>query len=442
MFNENNTNTNSLIDRLADNAQELENLVACDCCGAAYDPDLLVCVSNGDLVCSSCLDDEYACCEDCGDWVPLSEIIRVNPDLRDEMYVCEDCADRNYYRCTDCDEYYDHDHIAGENRYGDYVCDYCFNHNDLGRCDGCGIIFPLEDLTADRWGECYCEDCRPAPAGLDHIRGYGYKPGACIHRAFGEDSSVPIFGVELEIDKPNDDDEDVRGECAQALYDLSNEEDLLYLKSDGSLSEMGIEIVTHPCSLEYHLRAFPWAGIREAALDNGYTSHDARTCGLHIHIGRQQLGEDDFQRRANAAKLVLLVDHLWADMLTFSRRKESQTSRWAHRPYFDRLALADCTDDDDRIALALRTRDSGRYQAVNLQNSRTVELRLFNGSLNLQTIRATITLASCLTQYVLAHEVTECLTCTFGDVVAMNPSTELLAYCESRRINLGARVSA
>lgn len=440
MFNENNTNT-SLVDRLVDNAQEAENLVACDCCGAAYDPDLLVCVEGGDLVCASCLDDSYAYCEDCDEYVPTDDLVRVNPDLRDEMYVCSYCADRNYYRCTDCGEYYDLDHIAGENSYGDSVCNYCYTHLDLGRCSDCDIIFPLEDLTTvGRWGECYCEDCRPEPDGLDLINSYSFKPCARIHRHCGEIDAL-TFGVELEIDNMDTDDEDLKAECARALYDLSDDQDLFYLKSDGSLSDMGIEIVTHPCSLAYHLNSFPWGAIRNAARDHEYTSHDARTCGLHVHIGRQQLGNDDFERRANAAKLVLLVDHLWADMLTFSRRKENQVSRWAHRPYFDRESLVDCTDDDDRIALALRSKDCGRYQAVNLQNSRTVELRLFNGSLNVQTIRATITLASCLAQYALTHEVSECLRCTFGDVVAMQPTDELLAYCESRRMKLNVLAS-
>lgn len=74
---------------------------------------------------------------------------------------------------------------------------------------------------------------------------------------------VPFFmGVELEIDKGDN----VR-ECASALKTLSEREDYFYLKSDGSLDN-GIEIVTHPCSLEYHENSFPWKEVVKTGQKN------------------------------------------------------------------------------------------------------------------------------------------------------------------------------
>ena len=54
------------------------------------------------------------------------------------------------------------------------------------------------------------------------------------------------YGVELEIDMGGRDDDN-----ADSLYNIANREgDLLYIKSDSSLDE-GMELVSHPCSVQY-----------------------------------------------------------------------------------------------------------------------------------------------------------------------------------------------
>ena len=68
------------------------------------------------------------------------------------------------------------------------------------------------------------------------------------------------LGIELEIDGAGQDDYAARHilRAANAL------EEHLYIKSDGSLDD-GMELVTHPMTLDYHLNQMPWNDVLNEA---------------------------------------------------------------------------------------------------------------------------------------------------------------------------------
>ena len=227
-----------------------------------------------------------------------------------------------------------------------------------------------------------------------------------------------MFGVELEIDDGCD-HEVVSG----ALADLNLP---IYMKHDGSLGEEGVEIVTHPCSLAYHQYQLRWKEICRVSKNHGYSSESAGTCGLHIHVGRDQMAGDDYDRKTVAANLVILASRLWNKLVDFSRRDDSQLEEWANAPDID---IFDYEDEDDLRRAALDTRGDGRYQAVNLCNRNTVEFRIFRGTLNRDTIIASIQLVSNLTKYAMTHTPEECRDTTWAEVVSYEQFKELDSYC-------------
>ncbi len=79
----------------------------------------------------------------------------------------------------------------------------------------------------------------------------------------------------------------------------------IYIKSDGSLDD-GMEIVSHPMTLDFH-KQFCWKEIMRKAISLGYRSHQTGTCGLHIHVNRDSLGEDhdDQEIYENSPKAIL-----------------------------------------------------------------------------------------------------------------------------------------
>ena len=263
---------------------------------------------------------------------------------------------------------------------------------------------------------------------MSYINRYGYKPYPVFKTAtdvFDDSDEIKelMFGVELEIDKGCDPEE-----TAEDLIDTCSD---IYCKHDGSLTDEGIEIVTHPCSLEYHCKQLGWEKIVDVARNHDYTSQQASTCGLHIHVGRWQMGETEKERESTAAKVVVLVSRFWNQMVTFSRRRESQLSEWAALPMYDFGRVK-----ESLLPHALDTRSSGRYQAVNLCNYATVEFRLFNGTLNPDTIKASLQLVNNIVNYAKDHDTDEVIASQWNEVAQYESFPELNCYLAERGLCL------
>lgn len=413
-------------DRLvcADCAESL-GFVRCSDCGEWVPEDDALTTADGDTICAACFEAEYFTCDDCGEIFHMDDAVRVNPDTWREAYVCQRCADDDYYRCDDCGQYFTDSYIHEDDQ-GTVICDDCWDRHDYTACDDCGRIIRCEDAN---WSEddevYYCDDCWSEHEHRS-FHDYGYKPTPEFQYRSGEagkTSSLLTFGVELEVDCGDD-----HNDLADDLVQLNQP---IYMKHDGSLGSEGVEIVTHPCSLAYHQYELRWAEISRTCRSHDYKSHDAETCGLHIHIGRKQMGSSVEERLRTAGNLVLLVDSVWNQLVTFTRRTDYQLSRWSERPCTNIIPGVEYTDSE-LTNMALATRGRGRYQTVNLTNSTTVELRCFRGTLKRDTIIASIQLASNMTRYAMTHTPTECRNATWADVVGVEQFKELDQYNRSR----------
>ena len=180
----------------------------CDLCGAqhfiteAYDME-------GLLICPDCLRQETEICQHCGTriWRGDNAGDVVTP-------LCQSCYDMYYTRCSDCNE----------------------------------VIYESEAYYLDDDEDTpYCAQCAEGCRRSSGIHAYSYKPNP-IFRGEG----TRFFGVEPEIDEGGEDE----GNARELLKLADSEEDeLIYCKNDGSLSE-GFEIVSHPFTLNFHTRCF------------------------------------------------------------------------------------------------------------------------------------------------------------------------------------------
>ncbi|MBQ3461570.1 MAG: amidoligase family protein [Clostridia bacterium] len=145
----------------------------------------------------------------------------------------------------------------------------------------------------------------------------------------------------------------------------------------------GIEIVSHPATLDYHLHNIPWKAVMQRARELKYLSHTAQTCGLHVHINRAALGETVEEQENTIGRIVYFFEKFWTEILRFSRRTEGQANRWAAR--------YGCSIENPKETLKnVKKSYLGRYVAVNLTNQFTVELRIFRGTLKYETFAATL----------------------------------------------------
>ena len=406
--------------------------ITCEYCGCVIPEGKENKTWDGEYICNDCRDD-YDYCEDCGKYVSSDDSIEIyNKDGDLVKTVCPHCAD-DYPVCVECGEHILPEGLVDTGYGGDPLCEYCAEHSfTWNRCEDCGEFHTDCEIIND---ECYCQNCAEDhycdcnnSENSEYVNNYSYKPCPKFHHSALEesDNSFLFMGVELEIDSDDGDANAI--ECAEDLHNIDCNTDFFYLKHDGSLNQPGIEIVTHPCTLVYHTNVFPWEEIVGTARSNGYSSHDIGTCGLHVHVSRDALGDDSDAQDLTIAKIVIMMDKLWDYLVKFSRRHYNQL-HWARK--MD--ASINETDTEEEAVEKTKAAASGeRYHALNLQNCNTIEFRLFRGTLKLNTIMATLQFVDGMCRYAMAHTVKECLATSWTDLANSIDYPEFRQYLRER----------
>lgn len=310
-------------------------------------------------------------CVCCGAEILESEALYINDEP-----ICSTCADEECYRCNCCDELIWHDDDFGDGYTN--LCECCYD-NHYYRCTCCNALI-YEGDTYFHDDDPYCDDCYNDRIESDYINDYSYKPEPIFYESNDTHTTYDnqrYYGVELEVDKGGK-----YGDHAETLLGYGNYHgnERIYIKSDGSLDD-GFEIVSHPMTLEYHINEMAWEGVIHKAKILGYRSHDTSTCGLHIHVGRNELGETYDTQEEVIAKIMYFIELHWNEMLKFSRRTQSNMNRWSARIGYE---------PTPQKILHKAKENYNRYVAVNLQNRSTVEIRMFRGTLKYNTFVATL----------------------------------------------------
>lgn len=356
--------------------------------------------------------EEKVYCSHCGTFIDTDDYEEFNGEI-----LCSDCIDNFTSVCDCCGE-----RIWSEDTYGDEyttLCYHCYN-NHYTRCEECDSIIHNDDAYEYDDGY-FCHECYQKIRRNASIHEYGYKPEPIF---YGD--SNRYFGVELEIDGAGKDDE-----YAEELLDIANmREDHIYIKTDGSLDD-GMEIVTHPMSLEYH-KDFCWEDIMHNAVRLGYRSHQTSTCGLHIHVNRDSLGLDREEQDEVVSRILYFVEHHWNEMLKFSRRSEYAMNRWAARYGYE---------NSPKAIMDKAKKNYGRYVAVNLCNYHTIEFRLFRGTLKYNTLIATLELVNkiCVTAIIMNDD--EIAKLSWSEFVAGITEPELIQYLKERQLYINEKIT-
>ena len=353
----------------------------------------------------------FICCH-CGQEHPLENRVMMGDDA-----LCERCANEETVICTHCGERIYRDDNAGDENTP--LCQPCYDRHYTS-CERCGRIIHLDDAyyEDDDEDNPLCYNCHTNARRHKMSEDYYYKPEP-LFRGNGS----RYFGVELEIDGAGEDDA-----SARKVMEIANGNGLenLYCKHDGSLDD-GLEMVTHPMTLEYHMKEMPWGKILQESIRLGYTSHQANTCGLHVHVNRDAFGDSEEAQDAVIARILYFFEKNWEELLKFSRRTPRQLERWATRyGYKDQ--------PKELLDHAKKGYHGGRYTSVNLTNTDTIEFRIFRGTLKFNTLIATLQLLDRIC------DVAICL--TDDQVKAMSWTTfasgctqpELVRYLKERRL--------
>lgn len=255
-----------------------------------------------------------ACCV-CGSLHPVAELTEF-----DDSYICRSCLHTETTRCQRCGERIWTDANAGDD--DTPLCQRCYDRY-YTTCKDCGRVIHQDDAyyrdEDDYEARCYHCHCR---AQEKLIHDYYYRPEPIFYG-----NGKRFYGIELEIDSG--------GECeknAEAILDVANAagNELIYIKHDSSL-EAGMELVSHPATIDFHLKEFPWAAIMKKARALGYVSHQSGTAGLHFHVNRNAFGATVEEQDVCIARLLYLHEAFWNELSKFSRRSKRQYEQWCAR---------------------------------------------------------------------------------------------------------------
>lgn len=339
--------------------------------------------------CEEC-EDNLVICEDCGKIVESDESYYVESM---DKYICQSCYEARYTTCMHCDQIvYSEDTTYIEDLRGP-VCEDCYNDLNCFRCSSCDSYY-----SGEEWHDGdLCSGCDQDENGESIIEEYSTKVNNYNTRMFQRTDtdnlkSKLFYGVELEVlANPVACQSDLKtaNDSAAAVYNILGKENIL-IKHDGSLNSNGYEIVTAPMTLNRH-KEF-WEKFFSSKRDDGkyyapgLKSYNTSCCGMHVHISRKALNLSDI------CKLVFFINEsMNIPFVEFIAARSMNNYCIVKNKGFYEL---------NQIAKNGRSYSGDRYEAVNLTNRDTVEIRIFRGTVEKVSFFKNIEFVDCLIKFV------------------------------------------
>lgn len=323
----------------------------------------------------------------------LRQLIDEMSQYRDDEEITDWlCDEYDLVRCEDCGDY-EYSSKSVECYHGQTICRHCIDHNyrwsayydkyihvDYARdgldADGDECVVDCDDdnFYWDDDADQYVHNnyqSEPRVLGGYHD---SKRRQQIIHDPWS-DARSRWLGVELECEIRNDDVS--REEKARQLNDIINGGEIgkrVFFETDGSLNN-GIEIISQPMSMPMHTELWTW--LKNSDAIRYMRSHNTSTCGLHVHVSRGPLTQDQI------AKMVVFVND----------RNNEHLIRAVARRY----AEGYCRIKEKDLTNAHQSSD--RYEAINITSDKTIEFRIFKGSLKYESVMAAIQFANTLTEF-------------------------------------------
>lgn len=280
--------------------------------------------------------------------------------IKDDTILCKECLDKKLdneeiVKCECCSKYVEYDDSTYIDNLDITVCNECYDE-DYRECRACGEVHHIDDMMwSEDYGDWYCPGCYPN-GGFDEL----------YNNMVPLESGKRYFGMELEVENYGNYDYDISSQ----INNILGTDVLLEIKEDGSLDSGGFEIVFQPLSEEYinsDVFRDKLTRLRQLLQDNNFYE-EAPNGGIHIHTTR--LGGEDV-----------------ADLYTLARFFEPELTRINARFNDGWCKIQGYTTDYGKNKdLNYKIQGDTRYQWWNTTNSRTIECRAFNSTLNVDTI--------------------------------------------------------
>lgn len=326
---------------------------------------------------------EYVCL--CGETVTGKDVYKASlttiekkalPKDSKATCICRSCHEEEMYACELCgDNYHESMHklvnVDGKKL---YLCPGCIVKIVI--CESCGGQ-TTKPHGFEEGGKVkkLCAACIEA---MKPIKGHTYRPAT---KFFG--LGTPHLGVELEVENSKElkyyerSSDNVKKDF-NPTHDIADWvqlqiDSLFYCKRDGSIGrggEAAIEIVSHPFTFDFAKKHKKQIATFLKELKEQGCHGNPKTCGMHVHVSRKDLSTTNiykmlrfFKQNEDFIKFISGRDNI-SQMEQYASVKNSFASK---------LSITKS---------ALSGRSATRYSAINLTNTATVEIRIFQSTLD------------------------------------------------------------
>lgn len=182
-------------------------------------------------------------------------------------------------------------------------------------------------------------------------------------------SNRRAFGCELEIQVQSGPVNSAAGRVHDALNPSGVVGEYCFFERDGSIGT-GFELITQPAGLDVHAEKFA-KFLQDKEMKRGMRSHEGGACGFHVHVGREFLTQGQIYRIQSFLNDVR-NEHL---IKKIARRYHVGYSKF--KPEMAKFSPHGKATGD-------------RYEALNVTGDKTIEFRMFRGSLRYESIMAAL----------------------------------------------------
>ena len=346
----------------------------CHYCGSEYR-------RNGTILCNECreLYDQNMLlrCDGCHNFMR-----RGDEGFHEGFTVyCKNCVDHHMRTCAICGErqvYW----MGIVDRDGNF---YCHKH-ELQLCTECNTVHDYRSMV-HLSDSVICQDCAATEKYKYYVKVYkedllkrfDWRPDT-YKKEHNHEVNKVFLGFELEAGF-------LTSEARQMKALVLVNEALQghgYTKHDGSIPHYGFEVVSQPMTLAVH-RCTQWDKVLNTMRSVGMHTedgeyHDTRgdgstltPCGLHVHVSRDAL---TYRQWIILDRMIQHYSDMWE---VLSRREASNYCRFKGVPSSRRRSIKRFYGISDN-----------RYEAINFCNCNTVEFRMFNSTLDYDTLMATL----------------------------------------------------
>ncbi len=347
------------------------------------------------IIHKSYIGNDFKKCDATGDFYQNQSLIRILGSEKYNFVARKFCVNGNSKQvarqCAGCSRAYEMDMVPFRATFNDYECESCFEIKTMGSLIHAHdyAVYPPPLFTP--------RTTRRMVGGEEQTDGpWKFFIG---NRKLKNvpDPAVRLFGVECETEihrKSAEKKAMTRNKLAREVLKVLGE-DFVIIKEDGTLTAnqhyskatgySGFEIVTCPADLGVHRQRWPQLYTMDGFKD-GKTGYfrawdEYDTCGFHVHVSRASLTDfqigrmlDFINNKANA-KFVHMVAGRGSDRFCKYIPKEPGDKTHPITDVFHPTEKVISREEDN-------PRNRSRRVALNLSNKKTVEFRIFRGTIH------------------------------------------------------------